>query len=116
MRRCTITGSLTYSAKNAASRSSAAGWMDREPEPCRGLTTAGNACAGSPGSQVGGLGSPSSVSSRCASYLSNVRRHTSAPGTQAGRSLRASSSRSRSVKGTTAHTPWRSTSSVKNGM
>ena len=58
----------------------------------------------SPGSQVGGLGRPCDSSSWCARYLSNVALQTSASGTNAGRSLRASTSRSRSVSGITALT------------
>ena len=117
--RWTIVGSRTYSTKNSAARASSARWIDRAPEPCRGLTRTGKDSIGSPGSAVGGLGSPRSNSSRWVSYLSYVARAMSGSGTSAGSSpaarATASTSMSRSVSGTTTPTPKRSHSSRRAG-
>ena len=104
----TIAGSLMYRTMNAVPATSSARWIERAPEPWRGLTITGKYGTGSPGSTVGGDGSPSCSSSRWASYLSNVARAISGSGTNAGSSPAArawaSTSMSRSVSGTTAPT------------
>ena len=68
--RWTMTGSSTYRTKKSFCSRSAAGWIERAPDPRRGLTITGYESGSSSGRHVGGLASPCRSSSSWVSNLS----------------------------------------------